>query len=146
MNEDGLCAALKNLHHIIISNLRLTLEDHLVTLNRNYLTSILINEILVPALKHTGCQLGTNILLQGSLIDLHLLSKVEDLEDLLIRLESDGTKQCRYRQLLLTIDISIHHIVDVGSKLDPRTLERNNTCGIQQRTVSMYTLAEEHAR
>ena len=119
MNEYRLRTALQNLHHVIIGNLRLTLHDDLITLNGNHLTGILVNEVLIPTLQHTGSQFRTDILLQCSLVDLHLFRQVEDLEDFLICLKTYGTKQRRNRQLLLTVDVCIHHIIDVSGKLDP---------------------------
>ena len=52
VDEDCLSTALQDLHHIIISNLRFALHDYLIALDRDNLTSILIYEILVPALQH----------------------------------------------------------------------------------------------
>ena len=146
MYEDGLCTALKNLHHIFVGDLGLTFHDHLITLNGYNLTGILIDEVLVPALQHAGCQFTANHSFQALLVHLHLLGQVEDLEDILISLKTDGTEQCRYGQLLLTVDIRVHHIINVGSELNPRALERNDTCRIQQCSVCVYALTEEYAR
>ena len=119
MDEDRLGTALQDFHHIIIGDLRLAFHDHLITLDRDNLTGILIYEVLVPALQHTGSKFATHVLLEVGLVDLHLLSQIKDLQDLLIRLEADGTEQGCNRQLLLTVDVSIHHVVDVCRKLNP---------------------------
>ena len=60
--------------------------------------------------------------------------------------EADGTQQRRHGQLLLTVNVGIHHVVDVRGKLNPRTLERDDTGRIEHATVGMHALAEEHAR
>ena len=77
---------------------------------------------------------------------LNLLSEIEDLKNVLIALITDGTEKSCYRQLLLTVNVCEHDIVDVSSKLNPRTLERNDTSTVQCGTVSMHTLTKEHAR
>ena len=129
---------------VVLGNLGLALEHNLVTRNADDLTRILIDEVLGPALQHTGSELTTHQALAVLLIDLHLLSEVEDLKNILIALEADGAKQRGNGQLLLTVDVSIHHIVDVGSKLNPRSLERNDTGTVEHRTVGMHALTEGH--
>ena len=46
-------------------------------------------------------------------------------------------------KLLLTVDVGIHHVVDVRCKFDPRTLERNDTRRIEFRTVGMHALSKK---
>ena len=128
MHKNRLSSTLHDIHDVVLSNLGLTVHDHLITLDRNNLTGILIHEIFVPALQHTCSQLTSNHLLEVGLVNLHLLSEVEYLQDVLIGLKTNGTQQRCYGQLLLTVDIGIHDIVDVSSKLNPRALERNDTC------------------
>ena len=144
MYKDGRSTALKNLVNIILGDFSLTFHDNLITLDGNHFTGILINEVLVPAFQHTGSQIATNHLLHVLLVHLHFLSEVENLKDILVSFKTDGTQKRGYGQLLLTIDVSIHHIVDVSCKLNPRTLERNNTCRIEHGSVGMNTLTEEH--
>ena len=145
MNENGLSTALEDFIHIVLGNLGLTLQNHLVTLDGNNLTSILIDKVFIPALQHTGCQLGTDNLLQSTLVDFDLLGKIEYLQDVLIGLETDSTQQGCNGQLLLTINVRIHNIINVSSELNPRTLERNDTGRVEQRTVGMNVLTEEYA-
>ena len=131
---------------VIISDLSLTLEHHLVTLSSNDLTGVLINEVLSPCSQHTCGELTTDQLRLVLLRYLHLLCEVEDLKNVLITFVTDGTQKRCHRQLLLTIDISVHDIVDVCSELNPRALERNDTCAVEHSTIGMDTLAEEHTR
>ena len=51
-----------------------------------------------------------------------------ELKDILIGIETDSAQKGCYRQLLLTIDVCVHDIVDVSSELNPRALEWDNTC------------------
>ena len=119
MHQDGLSATFKNLLHILFSNLSLAVEDNLVALNRYYFTGIFINKVLIPALQHTGSQFRTEIFLQIGLVNLHLLCQVENLENVLVGFETDGTEQGGNRQFLLAVDVCVHHTIDVSSKLDP---------------------------
>ena len=145
MYQDGVGTALQNIHHVILGNLRLTFHDDLITLDRYNLTGILVYEVFVPTLQHTGGQLRTYDILQCLFVDLHLFCKIENLQDVLIGLETDSTQQGGHWQLLLTVDICVHDIVDVSSKLYPATFERNNTGTVEQRTIGMYALSKEYA-
>ena len=59
---------------------------------------------------------------------------------------TNGTEKSRNGQLLLTVDVGIHNVVDVGGKFNPRTLERNDTGGIKNFSVGVNSLTEENAR
>ena len=131
---------------MILLEHRLAIYDHVVTLDRDNLARILIDEVLDPGRQDARCELATYGLLQVRLRHLYLIGQVEDLENLLVSLETDCTQQCRYGQLLLTVDVSIHHVVDIRGELDPRTLERDDTRRIELRTVRVHALAEEYTR
>ena len=81
-----------------------------------------------------------------SLVDLDLLSQIKNLKDITVILIADSTEQSSHRQLLLTVDVSIHHIVNVRSKLNPATLERDDTRRIQLSTIRVYTRTKEDTR
>ena len=119
MHKDGLGTTLQNVHQVVFGNFRLTLHDHLIALDRNHFARIFIDKVLVPTLQHTCSQLAANGFLQSSLVDLYFLREVENLQDVLIILETDGTEQCSNRQLLLTVDVSVHHIINIRGKLYP---------------------------
>ncbi len=84
----------------------------------------------MPCLRDTTCHYTTERIAEIFGSDCHFFGQIEDLKDILVRLHADGTEKSRYREFLLTVDISIHHIVDVCSKLNPAAAERNDTCGI----------------
>ena len=143
MNEDRRHIACHNLFDGIFVKHTLAFENDLVTLDRYNFTCILINEVLNPALEHTCCKLLAEMFLQILASSLNFLCKVEDLENVFIILETDGTKQSRYGQFLLTVDVRVHYIINVRSELDPTALEGNDTGRIEQRAISMHTAAEE---
>ena len=96
-----------------------TLYHNLVTLNRRNLPRILIYEILQSRFHHISSQATTYTSLQFGAVALYFLCQVEATEDIFIRLKADSTEQRGNRQFLLTVDVSIHYLVDVGSKLNP---------------------------
>ncbi len=123
----------------------LALYEHVVTLDGNHLAGVLVNEVFDPALQNTGRQLPAYDFLQIGFVDLNLVRQVEDSQYHAVALEADGTQQSGDGQLLLTVDVGVHHVVDVGGELYPRTLERYDTGRIELSAVGVYALTEEHA-
>ena len=62
----------------------------------------------------------------------------------LYRVQTNRTEECSYWQFLFTVDISVHHVVDVGSKLNPRALKWDNTRRVELRTIRVERLPKEH--
>jgi len=58
---------------------------------------------------------------------LDFLAEVEHLEDVAVTFESDGAQQGGYGQLLFTVDVGIHRVVDVSGKLNPASSEGNDS-------------------
>ena len=145
MHEDSLCTTFEDVKHVLFGDDSLALHDDLVTLDRDDLAGILIDKVLIPALQHTGCELRADDILKGFLVDLHLFGEVEYLENVLVVFKTDGSQKGGYGQLLLAVNVGIHHVIDVRGKFYPRTLERDDTCRVEQRTVGMYVLSEEYA-
>ena len=146
MQQDVLCTRVYDSANILLIKLSLTVNDHIISLNRNNLTRVFIHKILNPCLQHTRSQFAPDVFLQIGLRNLHLLSQMEDLQDVFIALISNGAKQSRNRELLLPINVCIHDIINVRSKLNPRPLKRNNSSRIKFRPISMHTLTEKHTR
>ena len=146
VDKDGLHTSIQNFVHDILVDERLTLKENLVTLDGNHFASIGIHEVFHADLNDTGGKLTAYQLLGHSLVDTHLFSQIEDLKDVLIRLKADSAKQRGDGEFLLAVDVGIHDIVDVRSKLNPRAFERDNTSGIKRRAIGMDTLSEEDAR
>ena len=127
------------------SKTEFTVDNNFVTFDRNHFTGIFINEIFNPCFQDTCSQgLRPNTSSDLSCLPSHLHRKIENLKNIFIILETNCTQQSRYRQFLLTVDVCVHHIIDVSSKLNPRTLKRNNTGRIKFRTIGTNTLTEEH--
>ena len=138
-------AAVENFANVFFCNFRFALHNHLVALDRYNFARILVNEVFVPAFQHTGGQAFAKSLLHVLLINLNLFGQVEYLQDVAVVFVADGTQQRGYGQLLLTVDVGIHHVVDVGSELNPRTFEGDDTRRIEHRSVGMHALSEENA-
>ena len=146
MEENALCSGFDDGIHVFGFEHRLTVEDDLVTLDGYHLTGIFVHEVFHPALQHTGGELASDDLLQVGLVDLDLFGEFENLEDVFVSFKADGTQEGRNGQLLLTVDIGVHHVVDVRGELNPRTLEGDDTGGIELRTVGVDAGTEENAR
>ena len=145
MQEDRLGAAFEDLLHVLLLEDSLAVYDHVVTLDGNHLARILIHEVLDPGRKDACGKFAADGLLEVGLRDLYFVCQVENLEDLLVGLITDGTQQRSDGQLLFTVDVRIHHVVDVRSELDPRTLERNDSRRVELGAVRVHALSEEHA-
>ena len=145
VEEDGLGAAFDDLVDVLLFEDGFTIDDDVVTLDGDDLSGILVDEVLDPGRKHTGGEFAAYGLFERSLRDLDLVGEVEDFEDLLVGLVTDGAQQRGDGQLLLAVDVGIHDVVDVRRELDPRTLEGDDTCRVEFRTVRVHALTEEDA-
>ena len=145
MNKDRINTGLEDRVDVVFGNFSLALKDNLIARNSNNLTSILIHKVFVPALKHTSCQSLANEIPAILWGNADFLCKIEYLKNVLVALETDCTKKSRDRQLLLTVNVSVHDIVDVSGKLNPRALKRYDTSTVERCAVGMHTLTKEHA-
>ena len=127
LEKHCLGTAFENLLDVSIVEDSLALNEHLITFERNNFAGFLIGEILDPRLEYTCGKFAATCLEHSLLVDLDGLGEVEDLEDVLVTLVTDGTKQSGHGQFFLTVDVSIHDVVNVSSELDPRTLEWDDT-------------------
>ena len=101
-----------------------TVNNDFVTLDGNNFTGIFVYKILNPCFQHTCGQLTSHHLLEVRLVHLHVFRQIKNLENVLVILKSDGSQQSGNRQFLLTVNVRIHDVVDVGGKLNPRTTVR----------------------
>ena len=90
-----------------------------MTFDRYHLTGVFVYKVLIPALQNTSCKFATDGFLHVLLVHLHFLGETEYLDDILVVLVTDGTQKSCYRQLLLTVNVSVHHVVDVSGELYP---------------------------
>ena len=128
---------------MLLGEFNVALDDHLGTLHGDDLAGVLVDKVLGPGLHHTGSELLAEHSFQIVAIDLDLFSKLEDVKDVLIGLIADGTQEGSDGQFLLTVDISVHDVVDIGRKFHPRALEGNNTGGVELGAVRVELGAEE---
>ena len=145
MHFDGLCATLKNAVNILFPDDGFAVKDDLATVDAYNFARVFVDEVFHPCLEHTGSQLATYHLLQVGLRHLDFFGKIEDLKNVLVGFETNGTEQGRNGEFLLTVDVGIHHVVDVRSKLYPRTLEGYDACAVELRSVGVDATAEEDA-
>ena len=146
MKKDSAFTAVKNLRNVLFCQFAFTVKKNLITLDAHNLTGILVHEVLYPTLQHTGSQLLAKMRLQAFCRNLYFLCKVKYFQYVTVILKADSTQQGCYWQLLLTVNVSVHHILDVSCELYPTTLERNNTGRVQLSTIAMDAAAEKYTR
>ncbi len=138
MEKDGFNASFDYSVAQFSSKFGLAFDNYLVTFDRNYFAGILIHEVFSPRFEDVSGQ-GTSLEIMNSLlVDFNFLSESKAIEDVFIRLESDSAEQGSNREFFLTVDISIHDFVNVGSEFNPRAAERDDTSGIEFRTVRVH--------
>ena len=128
MEKDSLYARIHNRVDEFGSKFYLTVNDNRVTFDRNNLAGVLVDKIFSPGIQNPCGEFASDNLFEGSLRNLDFVGEVENLENVFVALETNSTEQSGNGQLLFAVDVGVHHIVDVGSELDPRSFERNNTC------------------
>ncbi len=145
VEEDSLYTSFHNLINVLIFDNGLAVENDLVSFERYNFCGIFVNKVLNPSLQHSCGKASSNDLLQSGLGNLYFVCQIKDFKNILIVFETNSPQQSCYRQFLLSVDISIHHCINIGSKFYPSALERDNSCRIQFGTVGMHRLAEEYA-
>ncbi len=146
MQQNRLGTRLDYLVDMFLRKLDFAVDYDVVTLDRDDLARILVDEVLDPCRQNTRSELAADGLFKICFGDLYLVGQIEDLQYLLVGFVTDRSQQSRYGQLLLTVDVGIHDVVDVRCELYPRTFERDDTRRIELRTVGVHALAEEYAR
>ena len=146
MEQDALCAGFDDGIHVLGFEHRFAVEDNLVTLDGYHFAGIFVHEVFHPALQHTSSQLTSNDFLQIGLGNLHFFGQFEYLKDVFVRFKTNGAQEGRNGQLLLTVNVCVHHIVDVRGKLNPGALKGNDTGRIELGTIGMDAGPKEHAR
>ncbi len=146
LEKDGLLVRLQNGAYGIIVQHFASLDDDFDALHRRDVSGVFIDEVLEFGLEYVVGELAALVGFKFSLAYRDFVRKVEDVNDVLVRIEAYRPEKRRDRQLLLAVDVGVHHVVDVGGELYPGTLERNDAGGIELRAVGVHALVEEHAR
>ena len=144
MQDDGLGTGISDQFDVLLFQDGLTVEHHLVPLDAHHFPCILVHKVLHPRLQYTCGQATTNGALQTCLGDLYFVGEAKDVEDIAVGFEADGAQKRRHGQLFLSVDVRVHHAVDVGREFNPRTLKRNDSRAVQLGTVRVAALTEEH--
>ncbi len=121
-------------------------EQHLVAIDRDYLSGILVNEVFCPCLKNPGSEFAAGNFLKSILTGINLFGQTEKVEYIFVRAITDCTEQGRDREFFLTVNVCVHDGIDVGRELYPRTFKRNDPGRIQFRAVRVLAHREKHAR
>ena len=119
MQKNGFDISVGNFRDgVFVQNLA-SLNDRNGPFDRYNLTGVLILEILCPCLEDFGGEFAALVQLQAFFRDLYFVSETEYVYDVLVGVESDRTQKCRYWLFLLTVDVGVHHVVDVCREFNP---------------------------
>ena len=130
------------INHGIFQN-DIPFDQNLVSADVLNFSCRLIHKIFDPALENAGGESTTDNFFEGGLANLHFVGKVKNIQNVFVRCITDGPKQGCYRKLLFAVDVSIHDVVDVRCKFDPRPLKRNDSSRIEFRPVAVKGLSKE---
>ena len=130
VQKNGRNVRIQYLLDMVFFKQRVPIEDHFIPLDGYHFSCILVYKVFQPALQNTRCKFAAHHFLQSGFGNFDLLGQVKDLQYVLVSFVSDGTEQGGERELLLPVDVGVHHIVDVRGKFDPGTLERNDPCAV----------------
>ena len=119
LEKDGLDVGVEDGCYCVVIQDLAAVEEGLGTLDGDDLAGILVLEVLHPGLENLGCKLAALVLREHLLLDLDLVGKVEDVDDVLVPVEADGAQEGGDGKFLLAVDVRIHDIVDVSGELDP---------------------------
>ena len=96
VQQDGLHARVENLINEFLLDNGVAVNNDSITLDRYNLTGVLVNEVLVPRLEHTGGKLAAYCLLEVGLVHLNLFGQPEYLDDVVIGLQTYRAQQGCY--------------------------------------------------
>ena len=97
VEEDGLRTRVEDILDVFFLEDGLTLDDRDVALDVDHLAGLFVDEVFVPGLEDAGRHLATDAFLQVFLGNFHLAGQAEDVEDVLVALETDGAQEGGYR-------------------------------------------------
>ena len=119
MEEDAFCTAIYNLVYVVGFEYRFAVDDNIVTLDGYHFAGVLINKVFYPCAQYPCCEFSAHSFLEVCSVDLHFVREVEDFQYLLVVFVTDCPEEGGDGELFLTVDIGVHHIIDVRSELYP---------------------------
>ncbi len=143
VEDDRLRSRFHDLLDVLLFEDGLPVDHDLVPLDGDHFTRVFVHEILDPGAEHPCCQFAAEDLLEVRFVDLHLFGKAEDVEDVLIAFIADRPEERGHRELLLPVDVGVHHVVDVRREFDPGAFEGDHSGGVELGPVCVKALAEE---
>ena len=127
VQKDILHAAAENFVDMAFLNYCLAVDNHIVSLDAHDFAGVLVHKVLNPCFKHARSKLAAHGFLKICLVDFDFLCQTEYFDDVFVAFQTDSSQQCCHREFFLSVDVSVHDIVDVSGKLYPRTAERDDT-------------------
>ena len=119
LEKDSLFVGLEYDVDVLVVKDLSSLDKDLDSFYRGDLSGVFVYEVFELGAEHVVRELAALVGVESVPGDGNLVRKVEDVYDVLVGIVSDCSEQGRYGQLFLTVDVSVHHVVDVRRKLDP---------------------------
>ena len=88
MQKNALGSALYDFVYVFLFEYCLAVYHDFVSLDCEYLASVLVHEVLYPRFEYAGGEFAAYRLFQSGLADLNLVCKVENFKNLLVALEA----------------------------------------------------------
>ena len=146
LNQDRLDVEFLDFGEMIFGEFDIAFDDDLGTFHGDDFASVFIDEVFDPTIDDTSREALADEFFNIRFADFDFFGKVENVEDVFVGFVSDGAEQGSDGEFLFSVDVSIHDIVDIGSKLHPRATEGDDTSGIELCTIGVELGAEENAR
>ena len=89
MNKNILNARFDDFINVLSLQYGFTVNDNLITFNRNYLSSIFIYKIFHPCFQNTSGEFTSDTFFQIGLINLYLFSQIENFKNIFIILKTN---------------------------------------------------------
>ena len=126
--ENSFDIEFQDFFNVFFGKLFVAFYYHFGTFHRNDFTGIFVDEVLSPCVDHTGCELLADNLFKVRFGDFNLFGQGENVQNVFVRFETHSTEEGCDGEFLFTVDVGVHHVVDVCSEFHPRAFERNDTC------------------
>ena len=143
VDEDIFDARIDDLIDVFGSKQRFAVDDHFGTFDRNYFACIFVHKVFNPATHYTGSKTAVDKFLKISFGCFYFLCQVENFEDVFVTFKANGAEKGCNGEFLFAVDVSIHHLVDVGCKFHPGTFEGDDPCREKLCTVGVEACSEE---
>ncbi len=122
-----------------------SVQNNFIPFNGNHFSGVFVNKVFNPGFEYAGCKLPAQAFLQTGFCDFDFIGQAKDFQNVFVTFKPYGPEQRGDRQFFLSVNVSVHHVVDVCCKFNPGTFERDDSCRIQFCSVCVYALSKKYS-